>query len=804
MFHVLKGHKYMSTKTSFKRIALVAASALAIAGFSAVPANATTAATNGVVTTPSAAVAVAGTASSTFTATVGIADTGGLTASLTRPTGSTVSLTDNNGANSVATNDIFSDTGKTAAKFADPVMDVATGAITFTAPGPGNGGTGTVGTLTIIPDVAGTYVLTITDSAAATMTFTVTAGAGELPSSQVTALTAAAITATPTQGALVEVKFGMTLAALTASGGNSTDYFSVKAALTSYPTGGSVAVTSQLAAAYTTTTAATPIVASAGTTPTIAAVANTSTVTGTLATEDTTAWSAQTKTNIAGFKFTPTKAGTYVMTVWRDYDVDDVIDPTEVQQTTSIVVAAASGYSPSLSTIYAGTGATVATSTTDLLPISSTKTAGAGQAANIRVALKNSVGAAYTGQSVTATVSGPGLIKCASVAAADTAEGNATGTLRAETVSDTNGFVTCRLDPDGTAGTSTVSIAVTDQVSGATTVLGSKSVTFYGSVAKLTATAYKTVGKASGGATGGSVTGATATNYLDLKNRVNSTDIPAVVIKATDSAGNPVGGLVIGGKSSDVTKVNSWTAENTNDDATEGCSEDVLSAANVYSSGGTGFYNCAFTTPSSAKSGDKATLTFRILDPSDPDGVAYLTADVAITIGSTTVATETLSFDKTSYAPGEAMVITRTAVDASGNPVADETAAPAVSFSKAVGGTAPGDSTYTAGKKVTSATAPSVFAPAVSGDFTAYMTSGNAAGSTITATATVEGDASASLALDAANAATDAANNAYDEAQNATQAASDALAAVTALAAQVKSLIASVKKLTAAVAKLKK
>ena len=68
----------------------------------------------------------------------------------------------------------------------------------------------------------------------------------------------------------------------------------------------------------------------------------------------------------------------------------------------------------------------------------------------------------------------------------------------------------------------------------------------------------------------------------------------------------------------------------------------------------------------------------------------------------------------------------------------------------------------------------------------------------------IEGDSTASLALDAANAATDAANNAYDEAQNATQAASDALAAVTALAAQVKSLIASVKKLTAAVAKLKK
>ena len=794
----------MSTKTSFKRIALVAASALAIAGFSAVPASATTAALKGVVTTPTAAVAVAGTATSTFTATAGDADTGGLTASLTRPTGSTVSLTDNNGANSVAVTDIFSDTGKTAAIFADPVMDVGTGLITFSAPGAAAGGTGTVGTLTIIPDVAGTYVLTITDSAAATMTFTVTAGAGQLPASQITALTAGVITAAPTNGALVEVKMGMTLAALTAAGGNSTDFATFKAALTSYPAGGSVAVTSQLAANYTTVAAATPIVVGAGTTPVISATASTSTIVATLAAENTTAWSAQTKTNIAGFKFTPTKAGVYVMTVWRDFDVDDVVDPTEVQQTVSITVAAASGYSASLSTILAGTAAVVATSTTDALAISSTKTAGAGQAANIRVAIKNSLGAAFTGQSVTATVAGPGLIKCVSQAAADTAEANATGTLRAETVADTTGFVSCRLDPDGTAGVSTVSIAVTDQTSGATTVLGSKSVTFFGSVAKLTATANKVIGKASGGATGGSVTGATATNYLDLANRVNSTDIPAVIIKATDSAGNTVSGLVIEGKSSDVTKVNTWTAENTNDDAIEGCSADVKSTANVYSSGGAGFYNCAFTTPTSAKSGDKATLTFRILDPSDPDGVAYLTAVVDITIGSTTIATETLSFDKTSYAAGEAMVITRTAVDASGNAVADETAAPAVSFSKAVGGTAPGASTYTAGKKATSATAPTVFAPAVSGDFTAYMTSGNAAGSTITATASIEGDQSASLALDAANAATDAANNAYDEAQNATQAASDALAAVTELAAQVTSLIASVKKLTAAVAKLSK
>jgi hypothetical protein len=578
--------------------------------------------------------------------------------------------------------------------------------------------------------------------------------AGEqIPASQITALTASAITASPTQNALVEVKFGMTLAALTAASGNSADIFTIKAAITSYPTGGSVAVTSQLAASYTTTAAATPIVVTAGTTPTIAAVADTSTVTGTLATENTTAWDAQTKTNIAGFKFTPTKSGTYVMTVWRDFDVDDVVDPTEVQQTVSITVAAASGYSASLSTIYMGTGATVATSTTDLLPVSSLKTAGNGQAANIRVAIKNSSGSAYTGQTVTATVSGPGLINCASQAAADTAEANATGSVRSVSVADTTGFVSCRLDPDGTGGTGTVTISVTDKVSLATTTLGSKSVTFYGSVAKIVATANYTILKAKGGVTGGSVSGSAAADYLDLSNRINATDVPAVIVKATDSAGNVVGGLTIKGVSSDTTVANSWSGAGADD--TNGCKEDVLSAANVYSSGGTGFYNCALSTPTTAASGKTATITFRILDPSDPLGVAYLTSDVVITTGGTTPGTETITFDKTSYAPGEAMTVTRTCKDTSGNPCADGTAAPAITFSKAVGGTAPAASTYTAGKKssTSSTGVVSVFAPVIGGAFTANATSGNAAGSAITASSSVA-DANAGLLtqIDALNA----------------------------------------------------
>ena len=148
------------------------------------------------------------------------------------------------------------------------------------------------------------------------------------------------------------------------------------------------------------------------------------------------------------------------------------------------------------------------------------------------------------------------------------------------------------------------------------------------------------------------------------------------------------------------------------------------------------------------------------------------------------------------------MTVTITATDASGNPVYDGAASPALSANKAVGGALLGASIYVGGKKSSSAN--TLYAPAIGGDLLITATGTDAAETALSATVSIDGDTSASLALDAANAATDAANNAYDEAQNATQAASDALAAVTALAAQVKSLIASVKKLTAAVAKLKK
>ena len=570
-----------------------------------------------------------------------------------------------------------------------------------------------------------------------TLNASVQAQAADVATSAVTSITIknATQTTAATVGSAAAVNFGATITAV-----GSTASFS--AAITAYPAGGYVAITPSATLAN----------GSAAST----AIGTGSVVGNQLVLATTSAGSvvasATTPAGVGSFSFTPTKAGTYTVTIWHDPAAVGAIDLTETRQTVDIVVAAATGYSAPLSTMYLGTGSVAATAATDLLPVPISKTAGvAGAQANIRIAIKDTAGNAYAGQTITATISGPGLIVGSSTAAANTAMTTA-GTVRSSSFVAAAGFGAVTVTADGTSGTGVVTISVTDQISGATTVLGTKSVTFYGSVSKLTSTASFVVLKAGGGVTGGS-TGTSTTVYEDLANRINATDIPAVVVKAVDSSGNPVSGLTIKIRSGDVTKGNSTTVAGTDD--ANGCKEDVLSVANVYSSGGAGFYNCALSTPTSAKSGDATTMTFYVLDPADVLGVAELTTVVNVTVGGTTPGTETVTFDKTSYAPGEAMTIVRTCKDTSGNPCADGTAAPAVTFSKAVGGTAPAASIYVGGKKssTSSTGVVSVFAPSVSGAFSANATSGNLAGSAITASASVT-DANAGLLtqIDALNA----------------------------------------------------
>ncbi len=401
---------------------------------------------------------------------------------------------------------------------------------------------------------------------------------------------------------------------------------------------------------------------------------------------------------------------------------------------------------------------------------------GYGKAGLIAVTINDGSNTSYTAATVSATVAGSGLVDING-----TADNSTLGNARADSFAAAGGVAYIHISGDNTSGTGTVTVSVTDGTS--TTVLATKTVTFTGTVTAATSQANLKVLKAGA-----------ATSYAGANSVTDSVGVFAATVAVTgftkDAAGNKA-----------------WVAG----DAVKVVSSDstvLVAGACIQAAGGNsvvGEYNCSVTAHALAASGKSATITFEAVDSTG--AYTILAAPVSFTVGGTP-ATVSLSTDAASYAPGASGKVIVSAKDSSGNPAADAdyTALLGDDLISSVANPATTLPTGTLKLRGGSASA-NMYAPVSAGDFVISGTTGASSadvGAAISTTATVEGDASGSLALDAANAATDAANNAYDEAQNATQAASDALAAVTALAKQVKSLIASVKKLTAAVAKLKK
>jgi len=393
------------------------------------------------------------------------------------------------------------------------------------------------------------------------------------------------------------------------------------------------------------------------------------------------------------------------------------------------------------------------TATLDAIPWVAGKAAGQ-RPATIQVILINNDGTAATqGHKVTASVSGSGFVLVDNSGAA------ADGTVRSSTATLTAGtenVAWVHISGDGTAGTGTIAISVTDVVSSVTTALPSKTVTFNGSVTKLAVTTTNfTIGKA-GVTTGGSAAARVSANEIGDSTNTTSTvtnglsTTPAFVVTATDSGARATTTAVAPAvTSSDANVVSGGTCTLDN-----GSNADYSSG--LPSAGGAnsvGVYNCSFSSAANAVSGGKATLTIAVADPASTTG-GKISTTLAVTIGGS-ISTEVVSFDKTAYASGEAMVITRTAKDSAGNPVADGSSAGAVSFNKAVGGTAPGAGVYIGGVSASSTTVAKakVFAPSIAGALTASMTGGDAAATVRTASSTVT-DANAGLMtqIDALNA----------------------------------------------------
>jgi len=553
-------------------------------------------------------------------------------------------------------------------------------------------------------------------------------------------------------GATITVNMGAAIGDVT--GASNADTMKFTGFLDSYPAGGFAAVTASETASGTDGELTGDTTAGCAAQSDTAEAASGSTFTVTLTTaanlsdNSPTTEGNCTATSTAGaakYTFVPAKAGTYVLKVWFDQDGGGDIDIGEAVQTVSITVTAAATLSAGTSSalhLVGDTDNATPSSTTNAVAIVGSKTASSNNVAAILVSMNDANNTAMTsGNTITASVTGPGyLVWDSTDATSDNDSCSDTPTYSATTnrsitaqTADAEGFL--YLCADNTAGTTTITIQMTD-AAGTTSTLATKTATFYDTVTKLEVSSkVRTVLRAGGYWQAGAV----ADTASELRART-ATVIPSVVVKMTDSAGR------VANSSAEPTVVSGNTAVI----GSGACGLDD-NQDTTYSSGGTGYYNCGFTSATSSKSGDKATVTIRIANPAD-GGLTFLTTTVELTIGGT-VAKEVMTLNKTSYAPGENMQITITATDSAGNPVYDGAATPAgVVASKSAIGIPTTASTYTAGKKTWGALG-GVFAPAQSGTFTITADGTDAAATALSVSASVT-DANAGLLtqFDALNA----------------------------------------------------
>ncbi len=365
-------------------------------------------------------------------------------------------------------------------------------------------------------------------------------------------------------------------------------------------------------------------------------------------------------------------------------------------------------------------------------------TTSGGDAASIQVQINNTSGTAYTGGGTldVQVISGPGLVNAQADGAA-----YADGTARADTEVLAAGTSAARVSvtADGTVGTSKIRIRLLDSTTGAVMgTIAEETVYFYGAPATVEVVQkYKYI------AGSGSARGCSNATTCIEDTFANS---PIAVVTVKDSGGNLVPGATVSGVTSNGTIISASTVTASTVTTLQAAGA-AACAAGTGSCYGLGTYLASVTGVSGAASGSTATVTYRAL----VSGTTFVTATpVTYTIGGD-VATETLALSKSSYSPGEAMTVTRTAKDSAGNVPYDGQTANGVSFSKPQGGTAPAASWYVSGSKTSGAN--TLFAPVAGGAFNALMTSSVDGVSVITASASVT-DANAALLtqIDALNA----------------------------------------------------
>jgi len=431
------------------------------------------------------------------------------------------------------------------------------------------------------------------------------------------------------------------------------------------------------------------------------------------------------------------------------------------------------------------------------------------------------VGSGYNAvqDSVTVTVSGPGLVATGLLNGT-----NNTVPAKSATMSVSNGRTSATNYPtetlvvysDGTAGTMTITFT-----KGSTT-LATKTVSFYGDPAS---------------AVGVSL----SDTYTYLG--VSTVTLTARIFDGASGAGNALATGTLYVFSSDTAVAGAVPTTAVFGQTGHRCTTFTGTAASSYR------LSCSVAVT------DTGTVTLTVGDSWTVAGSSFTSTAVTLTIGGNKVKTASVAFDKATYAPGEAAVVTITASDPAGrNFGSNGTTGLASAFTKAVFTPQLSYATQDLGTQRTSSPTTTSFVnlndgaietrvvimPTYGTDVTfalTYNTFGGASGEVTTVTATakvvdpgqaaqdkaiadaqVAADAATDAALqaiDAANAATDAANLAAEAADAATVAAEEAkdaadaaTAAVEALATQVATLMAAlqaqVRSLANTVAKIAK
>ena len=482
-----------------------------------------------------------------------------------------------------------------------------------------------------------------------------------------------------------------------------------------------------------------------------------------------TAGTAATTNSLASY--TAPAAGTYTVLI-RSY-VAGVAAPTAVIDNTitlTVVAAtAAAALSPSYSTVYAvaGNGTSAADATTDAAGISAAKAIVAGNAGALTISAKNTSNSAITTVTVAATISGVGLIKVGTLTdnapTADTCNSAGVRSVAATSADAVNTLYVCA---DGNAGVGTITVTITDTVSGAVATF-TKTVTFYGAVASYKATTKKVVVGASAPSNGAQTTA-------------------VVEVIAYDAAGVIVPGQTAYFTSSDTTKIAGATTFTTSTAAQAAL--------------GTATLDLTVANSATADRYGNVTLT---IQPSST--VTTPSATAVVNLAKVEADSYTLTTDAEEYTPGAKVTFTLTRKDATRAPAGSN--AGALSWTSNLGYT--GTMATDLAASLTGVDTWSVYAPSTPGvwTLTGTLVSGAAwsttlDGTTFTKTITVNGGATESAAqsaadaaaeaTDAANAATDAANAAAEAADAATAAAQDAADAVAALSVQVSEQIAAI------------